>query len=261
MEDFEAARDRVLMGQRRESMALSDKEKEVIAYHEGGHAVLAYVLEFSDPVHKVTILPTGMALGVTQQLPLEERHIYQRPYIEDSLVVRLGGRMAEELVYGTISTGANNDLVGCTELARKMVREWGMSERVGPMAWGTQGMVFLGEDLMHSRDYSDETARVIDEEVERILREQEERARSTLREHRGGLDLVARALLEKETIDGQEVGNLVDQAAGRVVRRKPAPRPLAAETAADGRHGNGSSGGGDGSDEVAQEVARGRRAR
>ncbi len=236
MEDFEAARDRVLMGQRRESMVLSDAEKEIVAYHEGGHAVLAYVLEHADPVHKVTILPTGMALGVTQQLPLEERHIYPRPYIEDSLVVRLGGRIAEELVFGNISTGANNDLVGCTELARKMVREWGMSERVGPMAWGSQGMVFLGDDLMHSRDYSDETARVIDEEVERILREQEDRARATLREHRGGLDLVARNLLEKETIDGDEVGALVDQAAGRVVRRRLEPRPIASEAGdGDGR--------------------------
>ena len=116
-EDFEAARDRVLMGLKRESMALSEEEKEVVAYHEGGHAVLAYVLEHADPVHKVTILPTGMALGVTQQLPLEERHIYKREYIADSLVVRLGGRIAEELVYGHLSTGAQNDLVGVTELA------------------------------------------------------------------------------------------------------------------------------------------------
>jgi cell division protease FtsH len=226
--DFDDARDRVLMGQRRESMALTDKEKEVIAYHEGGHAVLAYVMEHADPVHKVTILPTGMALGVTQQLPLEERHIYQRPYIDDSLVVRLGGRIAEELVYGTISTGANNDLVGCTELARKMVREWGMSSRVGPMAWGSQGMVFLGEDLMHTRDYSDETARVIDEEVEHILREQEERARDALRRNRAGLDAVARALLAQETVEGAEVGRLVDEAAGRPTPlrpRAPAPAP------------------------------------
>jgi cell division protease FtsH len=221
--DFDDARDRVLMGQRRESMALSDEEKEVIAFHEGGHAVLAYVMEHADPVHKVTILPTGMALGVTQQLPLEERHIYQRPYIDDSLVVRLGGRIAEELVFGTISTGANNDLVGCTELARKMVREWGMSSRVGPMAWGAQGMVFLGEDLMHSRDYSDETARVIDEEVEHILREQEERAREALRKHRAGLDAVAHALLENETVDGAEVGRLVDEAAGRPTPLRPRP--------------------------------------
>ncbi|MGZ4800937.1 MAG: ATP-dependent zinc metalloprotease FtsH, partial [Acidimicrobiia bacterium] len=164
-EDFEAARDRVLMGLKRESMALTAEEKEVIAYHEGGHAVLAYVLEHADPVHKVTILPSGMALGVTQQLPVEERHIYKKEYITDSLVVRLGGRIAEALVYGHLSTGAQNDLVGCTELARKMVREWGMSDRIGPMAWGSQGAVFLGEDLVHTRDYSDETARVIDEEV------------------------------------------------------------------------------------------------
>ena len=133
-----------------------------------------------------------MALGVTQQLPLEERHIYKREYIADSLVVRLGGRVAEELVFGHQSTGAQNDLVGCTELARKMVREWGMSDRIGPMAWGSQGAVFLGEDLMHTRDYSDETARVIDEEVERILRDEEDRCRKVLSEYRAGLDAVAR---------------------------------------------------------------------
>jgi cell division protease FtsH len=206
---FELARDRVLMGARRESMALADREKEAIAYHEAGHAVAAAVLPQADPVHKVTILPMGMALGVTQQLPMDDRHIYRQDYIEDSLVVRMGGRIAEDLVFGVISTGANNDLVGSTELARKMVREWGMSQRVGPMAWGAQGAVFLGDDLMHSRDYSDETARVIDEEVERILREQEERCRETLTEHRNGLDLVARALLEHETIDGSEVYRLV----------------------------------------------------
>ena len=147
MADFETARDRVLLGQRRESMVLSEAEKERIAYHEGGHAVLAYVLEHADPVHKVTILPTGMALGVTHQLPMEERHIHPRQYIEDSLCVRMGGRCAELLVYGDLSTGAANDLVGNTELARKMVREWGMSDAIGPMAWGSQGQVFLGEDL------------------------------------------------------------------------------------------------------------------
>jgi cell division protease FtsH len=213
-EDFEAARDRVLMGLKRESMALTEEEKEVVAFHEGGHAVLAYVLEHADPVHKVTILPTGMALGVTQQLPVEERHIYKKEYIADSLVVRLGGRIAEELVYGHLSTGAQNDLVGCTELARKMVREWGMSDRIGPMAWGSQGAVFLGEDLVHTRDYSDETARVIDEEVERILRDEENRARKVLGEHRAGLDAVARALLERETLDGDDVETLVDTAMG-----------------------------------------------
>jgi cell division protease FtsH len=222
MVDFESARDRVLMGMRRDSMALSDQEKEAVAYHEGGHAVCAAVLTHADPLHKVTILPTGMALGVTMQLP-EERHLYRQDYIEDSLVVRMGGRIAEELVYGLYSTGANNDLQGATELARKMVREWGMSSRVGPMAWGSQGAVFLGDDLMHGRDYSDETARVIDEEVERILREQEERCRQTLRSYRPGLDAVAAALLEHETIDGAEVHRLVHAAMGTEM---PQPVPV-----------------------------------
>src|SRR5213079_1028981 len=130
------------------------------------------------------------------------RHIYRQNYIEDRLVVAMGGRIAEELVFGVVLTGANNDLVTSTELARKMVREWGMSTRIGPMAWGSQGQVFLGEDLMHTRDYSDETSRVIDEEVERILREQEDRCRKTLEEYRAGLDVVAHALLERETLEG-----------------------------------------------------------
>jgi len=213
-EDFENARDRVLMGLKRDSMSMSEEEKEAVAYHEAGHALAAYVLPHADPVHKVTILPTGMALGVTQQLP-EERHIHRYDYIADSLVVRMGGRVAEALVYDELSTGANNDLVGATELARKMVREWGMSGRIGPMAWGSQGQVFLGEDLVHTRDYSDDTARVIDEEVERILREQEERTRELLTEFRPGLDAVAQALLEKETLEGAEVERLVDEAMGR----------------------------------------------
>ncbi|HWE65675.1 MAG TPA: ATP-dependent zinc metalloprotease FtsH [Acidimicrobiales bacterium] len=222
MQDFESARDRVLLGQRRESMVLSDAEKERIAYHEGGHAVLAYVLENADPVHKVTILPTGMALGVTHQLPMEERHIHPRAYIEDMLCVRMGGRVAELLVYGDLSTGAANDLVGNTELARKMVREWGMSEAIGPMAWGSQGQVFLGEDLMHTRDYSEDTSKVIDDEVERILRAEEERAHEVLSKHRGGLNAIARALLDNEIIDGREVGRLVDEAYGGPVHTEGA---------------------------------------
>ena len=257
MRDFEAARDRVLMGQRRESLVLSDLEKERVAFHEAGHAVLAYVLEHADPVHKVTILPTGMALGVTQQLPLEERHIYARDVIEDSLAVRMGGRAAELLVYGDLSTGASNDLVGNTELARKMVREWGMSEELGPMAWGSQGMVFLGEDLLHSRDYSEDTARVVDAEVSRILRLQEERAIELLSRHRGGLDAVARGLLERETLDGEEVAHLVDTAYGRPVHpsnvvphftttngahRSAADRPVADRPANDGQAADHPSG-------------------
>jgi len=208
------------MGQRRESTVLNEKEKNATAYHEGGHAVLAYVLPDADPVHKVTILPTGMALGVTQQLPVEERHALSREYVEDTLCVMMGGRCAEQEMLGSVSTGASNDLQRATELARKMVREWGMSERVGPMAWGSEGAVFLGEDLMHTKDYSDVTSRVIDEEVERILREQESRAIRLLGEHRDGLGAVAHALLEKETIDGAEVGRLVDGAYGRPVHEE-----------------------------------------
>ena len=231
MVDFEAARDRVLMGQRRESTVLSDTEKEATAYHEGGHALLAYVLPDADPVHKVTILPTGMALGVTQQLPLEERHTYWREYIEDTVCVMMGGRCAEKLEFGTMSTGGSNDIQRATELARKMVREFGMSDRIGPMAWGGEGQVFLGEDLMHAaRDYSDVTSRVIDEEVERILREQEARATRLLDLHRRGLSLVAKALLERETIDGAEVGRLVDEGFGRPVHDHPDLIPSFAPT-------------------------------
>ena len=207
---IEQARDRVVMGQKRESLALSDDEKEAIAYHEGGHAVCAAVLPTADPLHKVTIIPSGMALGVTMQLPEEERHIYREDYMLDRLVVMFGGRIAEDLVFGVVSTGASNDLMSATELARRMVREWGMSSELGPMAWGSQSQVFLGEDLMHTRDYSDETARVIDQEVERILREQQDRCRVVLTEYRKALDLVARALLEHETISGDEVMRLIE---------------------------------------------------
>ena len=199
-----------------------------MAFHEGGHAVLAYVLPDADPVHKVTILPTGMALGVTMQLPMEERHIHPRQHIEDSLAVRMGGRAAELLVYGDLSTGASNDLVGNTELARKMVREWGMSDKIGPMAWGSQGQVFLGEDLMHTRDYSEHTSQIIDDEVELILRAQEQRALEVLARHRGGLDAVARALLDEETIDGETVGP-----AGRHRLRATRPRARGQDGAPD----------------------------
>ncbi len=248
--DFEASRDRVLMGQRRESLVLSDSEKERVAFHEGGHAVLAYVLPDADPVHKVTILPTGMALGVTMQLPMEERHIHPRQHIEDSLAVRMGGRAAELLVYGDLSTGASNDLVGNTELARKMVREWGMSDKIGPMAWGSQGQVFLGEDLMHTRDYSEHTSQIIDDEVEIILRAQEQRALEVLSRHRGGLDALARALLDEETVDGETVARLVDTAYGRPVHEhgvKSIPPVFVAEQHGPTGSGDGDSGDGQGS--------------
>ena len=217
MEDFESARDRVLMGQKRDAIVLRDDERERIAYHESGHALLAYVLDKSDPLHKITIIPRGMALGVTMTLPEEDRHIYPRQNLEDSLCMRMGGRVAELLVYGDLSTGAADDLQRNTELARRMVREWGMSKEIGPMAWGSNQQVFLGEDLIHTRDYSDDTSKIIDDEVERILREQEARAIEVLTLHRRGLTAVAEALLETETLDGLTAARLIDEAHGEAV--------------------------------------------
>ena len=212
--DFESARDRIMMGARRDSLVLSAEEKRVTAYHEGGHAVLAAVLPNGDALHKVTILPRGMALGVTQTLP-EERHSFSKDYILDRICMALGGRVAEQLVFQQQTTGAANDLEVVTGLARRMVREWGMSDKVGPMAWQNNQQVFLGEDLMTGgREYSDDTARMMDEEINQILTTQEKRAVELLTTHRRGLDLVATALLDKETIDGSEVAELVQQGIG-----------------------------------------------
>ncbi len=232
MTDFESARDRVLMGAKRESTVLSPEERERVAYHEAGHALLAYVLHEADPVHKVSIIPSGMALGVTMQLPMEERHLYPRQRIEDSICVRMGGRVAELLIFGDLSTGAADDLQRNTELARRMVREWGMSAKVGPMAWGGDQQVFLGDGLMSTKDYGDELGSVIDDEVAVILRAQEQRARDLLELHRDGLIAVTNALLEAETIDGATVGQLVDTAHGSPVYDTPqATVPFAAATA------------------------------
>ena len=217
--DFENARDRVVLGASRESLVLNAEEKRATAYHEGGHAVLATVLPHSDPLHKVTILPRGMALGVTWTLPAE-RHTYSREFFEDVICKAMGGRVAEMMVFGSLNSGAANDLEQATGIARRMVREWGMSDAVGPMAWSGQQQVFLGEDLMTSgREYSDETARKIDEEIGRILLEQEKRARVMLEKHRKGLDLVAQSLLDNETIDGAMVSRLVQQGLGQPTRR------------------------------------------
>ena len=216
--DFENARDRVVLGASRESLVLNAEEKRATAYHEGGHAVLATVLPHSDPLHKVTILPRGMALGVTWTLPAE-RHTYSREFFEDVICKAMGGRVAEMMVFGSLNSGAANDLEQATGIARRMVREWGMSDAVGPMAWSGQQQVFLGEDLMTSgREYSDETARKIDEEIGHILLEQEKRARVMLEKHRAGLDLVAQSLLDNETIDGAMVSRLVQQGLGQPTR-------------------------------------------
>ncbi len=209
--DFENARDRVVLGARRESMILNAEEKRATAFHEAGHALLATVLPNGDPLHKVTILPRGMALGVTWSLP-QERHTYSKEYFEDTICKAMGGRVAEILVFGHLNSGAANDLEQATSIARRMVREWGMSDKVGPMAWSSQQQVFLGEDLMsNGREYSDETARMVDEEIASILTSQEDRARELLTKHNRGLELIAESLLENETIDGPHVAELIQQ--------------------------------------------------
>jgi cell division protease FtsH len=209
--DFENARDRVVLGAQRESVIMNAEEKKATAYHEGGHALLSVVLPNGDPLHKVTILPRGMALGVTWSLPAE-RHTYSRDYFLDTICKAMGGRVAEKIVFGHLNSGAANDLEQATNIARRMVREWGMSDEVGPMAWHSQQQVFLGEDLMsQGREYSDETATLLDEEIAKILRGQEQRAHDLLEKHRRGLELIAEALLEHETIDGPTVAKLIQQ--------------------------------------------------
>ncbi|MDJ0770507.1 MAG: ATP-dependent zinc metalloprotease FtsH [Ilumatobacter sp.] len=209
--DFENARDRVVLGAQRESLIMNAEEKKATAYHEGGHALLSVVLPHGDPLHKVTILPRGMALGVTWSLP-QERHTYSQEYFLDTICKAMGGRVAEKIVFGHLNSGAANDLEQATGIARRMVREWGMSDRVGPMAWHGQQQVFLGEDLMsQGREYSDETAKLLDDEIGKILHDQEERAHELLEKHRRGLQLIAESLLEHETIDGPEVAKLIQQ--------------------------------------------------
>ncbi len=208
--DFDAARDRILLGRREASNALMPDEKRSVAIHESGHTLVAALSDHADPVAKVTILPAGMALGVTEQLPESDRRIYPESYLHDSLAVRLGGRAAELLVLGEASTGAANDLQGATQLAINMVRDWGMSPRLGPVGLSSnQGPNFLGIEDGHARNYAEATQRVIDEEVSRLLREAEDRATELLSTHRGDLDHLVALLLEKETVDGREVYALV----------------------------------------------------
>jgi len=203
--DFDEARDRILLGRREASNALLPEEKHAVAVHESGHALVAVLSEHADPVAKVTILPAGQALGVTQQLPVDERHLYPESYLLDSLAIRMGGRAAEELVLGEASTGASNDLAGATELATRMVAEFGLSPKLGPVGFSSDGPAYLGQQEIRSRSYAEATQRVIDEEVERLLKEAYERATNLLSTHREALDRVVAMLLERETIDGSAV--------------------------------------------------------
>lgn len=206
MTDFEEAKDKVMMGVQRKSVVLSEEEKKTTAYHEAGHTLVAARTKGADPVHKVTIIPRGRALGVTMQLPIDEKHGYSRAYIEGRLAILMGGRAAEELIFNELTTGAGNDIEQATQIARKMVCEWGMSDVLGPMTFGKKNEeIFLGREIQSHRDYSEVTARMIDEEVVRIVRRAQSTADRILKENLNHLHNLSKALLEHETIDGDEV--------------------------------------------------------
>ena len=214
--DFSDARDRILLGRREATNALMPGEKHAVAVHESGHALVAALSPNADPVAKVTILPAGQALGVTEQLPSDERHLYSESYLKDSLAVRLGGRAAELLVLGEASSGASSDLAGATDLATRMVREYGMSERLGPVGFASGSPMYLGTEQVHSRDYAEATQRVIDEEVSDLLREAEKRALALLTEHRDALDRLVDDLVAHETVDGEAVDAAIRGTGGPV---------------------------------------------
>ncbi len=218
MSDFEAAKDKVMMGTERKSMVISEEEKKNIAYHEAGHALVAKLIPGSDPVHKVTIIPRGMALGVTHYLPLDEKHNYSKKYLETKLVHLLGGREAEKLIFGELTTGAGNDIEKATELARKMVCEWGMSEKLGPLTFGgKREEIFLGREISQRRDYSEATARLIDAEVKETVERAQKRAKKLLEENINLLHRVAGELLEREIIDGHRLDEIIKGAKGEKV--------------------------------------------
>ncbi len=222
MLDFEFAKDKVLMGSERRSMIISDDEKKITAIHEAGHALVAALLPYADPVHKVTIIPRGMALGLTQQLPLDDRHNYSRKYLDDWVAILLGGRIAEEITRGDITTGAGNDLERATETARKMVCEWGMSELLGPLTFGKkEEQIFLGREIAQHQDYSEDTALRIDQEIRRIVTDNYARSKEVLETHRSALQKIADELLVRETLDAEQVKSLV---AGKILD-DPIPPP------------------------------------
>jgi cell division protease FtsH len=232
MDDFEAAKDKVLMGTERRSMIISEKERRTTAYHEAGHALVARLQPGTDPVHKVTIIPRGRALGVTQQLPTEDRLSMTKSFAEKQIAIMMGGRIAEELIFDELTTGAGQDIEVATNLARKMVCEWGMSVKMGPLAFGKkEEQIFLGREFSQHRDYSEKTAQEIDAEVHRIVREGYDRAHNLLTDNIDKLKGLAEALLERESLDAQEVDLVIrgedlppvveDKRRGRKSARRP----------------------------------------
>jgi cell division protease FtsH len=210
LKDFEFAKDKVLMGVERKSMVLTEQEKRTTAYHEAGHALMAKLLPGTDPVHKVTIIPRGRALGLTMQLPVDDRHSYSKEFLYNNLAILMGGRVAEELVFKQITTGAGNDIERATDLARKMVCEWGMSDELGPLTFGKKDEeIFLGREIATRRDYSEEIALKIDSEVKRLVTENYERAKRMLRDNMAALKALAEALLEKEVLEAAELDQII----------------------------------------------------
>ena len=221
MIDFENAKDKVLMGVERRSMIIPESEKRTTAYHEGGHALVAYLLPGADPLHKVTIIPRGRALGLTMQLPTDDRYSYSKEYLVNQITILLGGRSAEEIVFQQQTTGAGNDLEKATEMARKMVCEWGMSDKMGPLTFGkAEEHIFLGREVSRPKDYSEETAILIDSEIKRIVTDCAARARQLLDTNLEKLHILARALLERETLDGEEINRIL---IARPFQEAPAP--------------------------------------
>ncbi len=253
MHDFEYAKDKIIMGRERRSLILSDEEKRITAYHEGGHALAAKLLPGSDPVHKVSIIPRGQALGVTMQLPEEDRHGYARDFLENSLVMLLGGRVAEEIVFQDVTTGAANDIDRATNIARRMVCEWGMSETIGTIAIGESGQeVFIGREWVQNKNYSEETARVVDTEVRAIVDRARDRCRRLLTDNLATLHRIAEALLERETITGEDLDILI--AGGELAPvPDPAPAPDPGQGPGDAGPSSGTPDGRDGPDRARDE--------
>ncbi len=219
MSDFEFAKDKVLMGGERRSMVISLKEREITAYHESGHAFVARMLPDTDPIHKVTIIPRGQALGLTQQLPLDDRHTYSKAYLTSQIAVLMGGRASEEVFLSTETTGAGNDLERATEMARKMVCEWGMSESMGPLTFGRrEEQIFLGKEFARHIDYSEDTAKHIDSEIRRIVTDSYNRAKKVIEDNRDSVERLAKALLERETLEAREIEAVIEG------RELPEPR-------------------------------------
>jgi cell division protease FtsH len=223
MVDFEEAKDKVMMGAERKSLVIPEDEKKMVAYHEAGHALVSKYLPHADPVHKVTIIPRGLALGVTHYLPIDERHTHSKQRLETRLVYAMAGRVAEKIVFDQLTTGAKDDLERSTDIAQKMVCQWGMSEKLGPVTFGRrEEQIFLGREIAQHRDYSEDTARMIDDEVKKILQTAEEKAFKILTEHRDKLDLLAQKLLEKEVLSGHDIDILIGREGSEDI---PAPEP------------------------------------